>query len=342
MSSMKRNCQLALSAIVVSSMAASVEAQALPTRSGSAGWAARSAAETHCVSDRQGGRELCWQSSPGSVLTDIVETADGWVAAGHTNHRGRRELFVLSGNGQSIEQLPTPPAAKLPRGRPQLIADGDRLLGLVWLEGARQEELTVQAAEWLTGLWGSTTTLSPRSVGSQLAPSATVLADGRWLVVWTAYDGRDDETLWSAWDGEQWSAPARLHEENTTPDVTPTVLAVGSGALAAWSWLDGSDYRLRLAAFDGTGWHLLPPGRERGVVSPRLSASTGDALVTFSSVVPEAWTAIELDSQGNELRRAIVASGSTSDPLVEPAASGVAFDWSPAGSTLLGAWQDPP
>jgi hypothetical protein len=208
-----------------------------------------------------------------------------------------------------------------------LVTDGARLLGLVWLEGGRQEELAVLFAEWLGDDWGPVGTVSPAGTGSQVAPTVTVLADGRWLVLWTAFDGSDDETMWSVLDGVRASAPARLHEDNETPDILPAVLATRRGAVAGWSWLDGRDYRLRIASFDGRSWRLEPPRPGRGADGPRLLAAGDTSLHVTSTVVPEEWLVLELGPRGEVLRRAAVPVDRPDPPIVESTGGGVVLRW---------------
>jgi hypothetical protein len=311
--------------------------QTLQARSGDAAWRALSAGGNHCVADRDGDREACWPADPGSTLTDLAQIGDGWIAAGSTPGVPGSALFLVQGDGSRIERLAPPPGASASRGRPQLVTDGDRLHGLIWLEGETQEVLEVRAAEWLGTAWAPSETVSPVGAGSQVAPSATLLADHRWLVLWTAFDGNDDETRWSAWDGGQWSSPAPVHEDNTVPDITPSVLATGEGALAAWSWFDGRDYRLRLAYFDGKSWQERKVESGRGVAWPRLVTSRGDWLVSFSVVIPQAWVALALDARGRVMDRTEVASDATVEPWCDSAGFGVRFEW-PGEEPTVAAW----
>jgi hypothetical protein len=324
-----------LSLLSLALLAAPVGGQTLQTRTGDAGWRALTADGSHCVADGAGAREICWPADPGSMLSDIAQVGAGWIAAGATPGARGSRLFLVRGDGARIERLEPPPGASASRGRPQLLTDDDRLRGLVWLEGERQEVLEVRAAQWLGTTWTPPQTISPTGVGSQVAPSATLLADQRWLVVWTAFDGDDDETRWSTWDGERWSPPAPVHEDNKVPDITPSVLATGDGAVAAWSWFDGSDYRLRLAFFDGRSWQERKAESGRGVGSPRVTTSRGDLLLSFSSVVPQVWVALELDAAGHVVRRTELASGQTTDPWVDSLGYGVRFEWPGAAPTVI-------
>ncbi|MDH3403958.1 MAG: hypothetical protein OES32_04805 [Acidobacteriota bacterium] len=330
---------LRLASVALLLLAAPAGAELVQARSGERGWYARTDAGEACVADRGDGAASCWELAPGGRLSDLAETSDGWLAAGW-EHDGRDlDVFVVRASGAGRERLPAVPSRHSPRGRPRLVVEHGRLLGIVWLEGASQPVLEVRAAQWLDGAWGPVLTVSPRGVGSQVAPDVTVLEDGRWLALWTAFDGSDDETLWSVYDGASWSAPHRLHEDNAVPDITPVVLVAGGGAIAAWSSFDGRDYRLRTAFFDGRSWRLGPPLAGRGATRAELSLAAGSTLLRYHTVVPEEWVGVELDPRGRVLRRAALASGRLESPWVGSAGSGVTFRWPPAAE-VLAPWED--
>lgn len=319
---------LVISSVLALLLPALAAAQtALQAPSGSSAWWAADVADAICVSDREGERRSCWPQSVGR-LTDLRETTRGWIGAGEVSSAGYRDLFLVHDEGRGVEFLTPPTAGEVPRGRPVLLSDDSQLLGLVWLEGAAQAEFVVRAAQWLGDDWGEAVTVSPAGPGSQVAPTATVLDDGRWLVLWTAFDGHDDETVWSVRDNGRWSPPAPLNKDNAAPDILPAVIATREGAVAAWSWLDGSDYRLRTAFFDGSNWRLDPPFGGRGSLDARLVATAGTYLLSFQTVVPEEWVALELDEDGRALHRASVAVGEANGrPQVDFQGGGVVFRW---------------
>ncbi len=284
-----------------------------------------------CVSDRSGEVESCWTLAPGGRLTDLAEVGTGWLVAGYEHGGEDTDVFVLAGGDREPERLPKLPAREALRGSPRLVADDARLLGIVWLEGDSQPVLELRAAEWLGSAWGPVVTVAPRGVGSQVAPDVAVLDDGGWLAVWTAFDGTDDETVWSLYDGASWSPSSPLHEDNEVPDVLPVVLPTRDGAVAAWSSFDGRDYRLRTAYFDGASWRLEPPLPGRGAGRAELFAATGGILLRYHSVVPAEWVAVELDPRGRVSRRAAVESSRLEAPLIEALGWGVRFAWPLSG-----------
>jgi hypothetical protein len=317
-------------------------ADTLQARAGTTGSYAWSEAGRACVGGGDDAAELCWALAPGGRLSDFAETVEGWAAAGYELAGEATDVFVVAGSDRGIERLPTLPSREALRGSPRLVVDDARLLGAVWLEGDSQPVLEVRAAEWLDGAWGPVTTVSPTGAGSQVAPDVTVLDDGRWLALWTAFDGKDDETAWSVYDGKSWSTSRPLHEDNDVPDIMPVVLSTAKGAIAAWSWFDGRDYRLRTAFFEGDSWRLEPALDGRGAGRARLFQTTGVHLLRYHTVVPEEWVGVELDSQGRILRRAAVEARRMEAPLVENAGWGVTFRWPQAGEEVTAPWISAP
>lgn len=343
---MKSSYRLAPAVLALFLMPWALQADALQPRASSHGWYAWVEAGRACVTNHGSPLEACWDlapgGSPGGRLSDLAETADGWIAAGHSPTGEGMEVFLVRDRGRGLERLPTLPPGEAPRGRPRLVVDRQRLLGVLWLEGASQPALEVRAAEWLDGAWGPVATVSPAGVGSQVAADVTVLEDGRWLALWTVFDGADDETLWSVYDGTSWSSPSPLHEDNEVPDVTPAVLATPDGAIAAWTWFDGRDYRLRTAFFGGESWRLEPALRGRGASRPELVRSKGAHLLRYSTVVPEEWVVVELDDRGRVLRRAIFESATREAPLIDHAGWGVTLRWPLSGDEVVAAWLPAP
>ena len=140
--------------------------------------------------------------------------------------------------------------------------------------------------------------------------------DGSWLLVWAAVDGEDDEILWSVRREEIWSNPARVHRDNSVPDVTPALVAIDGGALAAWSWFDGNDYRLRQARFDGESWGEPEVFGEKGSLEPGYTVHGESVRLLYRTIAPPTWTVVELDRTGTKSRRAIWTGDIDERPLV--------------------------
>jgi len=291
-------------------------AQGLQAPVGVDEWRVETVGGMTCV---EGSREASRSCLPEGVpqLSDLVSTSMGWSAATATRDESGRDILVLINPGTGIEALPSPRGREASRGRPQLVSDGLSLLGVVWLEGERQSELRIMAAEWLGSDWGPTHLVSDNDDGSQVAPAVTVLEDGRWLLTWTAFDGEDDETVWSLYDGHRWSSTERLHEDNAVPDTTPAVLATRTGAVAAWNSFDGSDYRLRIADFDGRTWRLAEALPGRGAGAPVLLNRQGATLLVYSTVEPREWVGLGLGPRGEIRNRMAVERDTYEVPRVD-------------------------
>ncbi len=281
----------------------------------------------------------CWPALGGSV-TDLRAVDGGFLAAGYAALDGVTDLFLLRGDGERIEPLPVPEASGPPRGRPVTAVDDGRLVGLVWLEGRRQDRLTLRSARWLGDRWDDALLVAGPGPDSIVAPAVTVLADGRWLLLWTAYDGEDDETLWSLFDGAGWSEPLRLDADNPYPDITPTVVATPTGAVAAWNGFDGSDYRIRTAHFDGERWSEPRARAGRGADDPALCRRDDRLLLSYSTVLPAEWVFVELDDSGRQVRRAVVPSDNAHRPAIRWLPEGVALQWfDHEGEGAVAAWE---
>ncbi len=330
---------LALGALATAGVAsAQLRGTVVQAPEGEAAWYGVSGSETLCVFSLRAENETCWPSL-GGQLTDLRALEDGFLAAGYASQDGVTELFLVRGGGGRVEPLTVPPSSGVPRGRPQIVIGSDRLLGLLWLAGETQRELELHSAEWLGTSWSEVAVVSPRGPGSQVAPAVTTLRDGRWLAVWTAYDGHDDETSWSLFDGRRWSPPRRLHDENESPDITPAVVTTRSGAVAAWSTFDGHDYRIRTAFFDDRGWRLVDHQSGRGATDPQFQQRGGLLLLSYRTVIPDEWVFGELDTTGVELRRAIVSSSNAYRPAVRWGDGGVRLQWHDLdGDSAIATW----
>jgi acyl-CoA thioesterase-1 len=276
---------------------------------------------------------------PGAKLAAAAVLAGGWIAAGTVPDAagGGNELLLLAGvaHGEGAAAPAatfatlTPPAGRSGRllAEPLPLVDDGRLAGLVWLEGDDSRALGVRYAAWSGRAWSAPQTISAPGQGSQLALAAARLAGGSWLLTWSAFDGHDDEIVWSWGRNGSWTQPRRL-TDNRVPDITPAVAAAGRGALIAWSQLAGDGYRLLVARFlDGSFGEpeVVAPG---GSLYPSFEAAPGAGRyrLLYRTAQPRGWAALELDAAGRPQRQA-----ETGDP---PAAG-------PAGGAAVGALARP-
>ena len=287
------------------------------------GVSARSSpAEAQVALEVEAGAARIWVSSRAPEYLPIgreriarvaVAAEGGHVVAGEDLATG--DLFYLRQTETGTVELPTPPSQTELRSAPALLTEADRLEGTVWLEGASAMESGIMASAWNGTSFERVEVVSVPRTGPQLALSATVLEDGSWLVLWAGFDGTDDEIYWSRRERGVWSKPRRLNANNQVPDILPTVVATDGGALAAWSFYDGDDYRVRTAQWTGRGWKLDGALAGRGVGPASLETVAGRSFLTFQTVVPAAWHLVEFEA-GSDRRLAMFAEPYLEKPLI--------------------------
>jgi hypothetical protein len=247
-----------------------------------------------------------------STLALLDGLDGGWAVAGsYPDLTGGRRLFLLRGNDETARPLAEPPGQEgAERRGPVLLVDNGKLAGLAWLEGDGQRSLSVRAAAWTGKAWQPPQQVSWPGPGSQLALAGAVLDDGSWLLAWSAFDGQDDEIVWSRRIGETWLPVRRLSPGNSVPDITPALTSVtagGGGALIAWSRYDGHGYQLRTARFDRGEWRSERAGPAGSLYPTFLGGSDGIHLL-YMDAWPRAWSVLALDAEGRIEARASLAS----------------------------------
>lgn len=207
-------------------------------------------------------------------------------------------------------------ATYLPIADPVPVASADgELLGAAWLEGRSARQHAVAFASWEGTRWGPRELVAPPGPGSQLALTAATLTDGTVLLSWSAYDGEDDEILWSRRAGASWTPPRTVHAGNGVPDITPALVAPrkpapgGPQALVAWSRYQDGQYRVVVASFDGRSWSdataLGPPGS----LFPSFQATEDSLRLLFRTSRPRGWQVLELDAGARPRRSAQALTG---------------------------------
>lgn len=242
----------------------------------------------------------------------------------------RRDLFLGLLDGQGLHPLPSPAPApgtdQVRENAVPLVTSAGELKGLAWLEGDDRQRYTVRYADWDGKRWTETETVAATGPGSQLALAAATLGDGSRLLVWSRFDGHDDEIVAARFADGRWSPPSPLAADNAVPDVTPAVVAVPGGAIAVWSRYDGHDYRVVMARFDGRTWSapvwagpagstypaLAPAGRLDGASSRAAAA----VWLTYATSPARGWAVVELDATGRALRRGEVVAAPAARPVL--------------------------
>lgn len=295
-------------------LAAPAEVQSLQSGTGTTGWVLEARAGAATL--RHG--ELRQTLSPGgsAEFSDLAARGDAWMVAGNRKTiTGRSNLFVYLGQGDRRSELEMPPSVSHDRVAPVLLvqrseavaSSGQELLsgldlqGVAWLEGAGRKRYGVWFSAWSGDRLASPELVSPAGKGSQLALRGAALEDGSVLLVWTAFDGEDDEVFWSVRrprvepaEGARWSQPKRVSTDNRVPDIVPDLMADPDGARLVWSRYDGNDYRLMAAAFRSGSWSEPKVLGGPGSVYPRF-LDGNEAGVVFFSASDVGWRLIELD-----------------------------------------------
>jgi len=273
-----------------------------------------------------GGRNLRVPLPDRADLSAFAAIDGGWVAAGSVpDAAGGRKLILLRGNDKTATPLPEPPGQQGPRRQGAvLLVDGGRLAGAAWLEGNDDRSLAVRASLWNGKRWSAPERVSFPGPGSQLALTGAVLNDGSWLLAWSAFDGEDDEIVWTRRQGNAWLPVERLTADSV-PDITPAVTATpDGGALIAWSRFDGRGYQLRMARLAGNQWTDERPAAGSGSLYPAFLG--GSRLLYLDAAPPRGWSVLDLDPQGRVKARAKVTSA-LERPVVDVEGGQVRMRW---------------
>lgn len=316
----------------------------------------RVAGANYLVEDSRGAREV--RLPAGVEVEDLFELSRGAFLSARapvaTRRGASRDLYLAWLDDQGLHPLPTPAVARdedsdrvRENAVPIASADG-ALSGLAWLEGADRQSYAVVFSDWDGARWSEPKTVAPAAPGSQLALAGTTLADGSRLLLWSRFDGHDDEVVAARFAEGEWSPAVALDADNRVPDITPSLVAVPGGALAAWSRYDGHDYRVMISRFDGEKWSVPAWAGPAGSTFPQLAkwapgAADGSPLrggnpsawLTFASARPRGWSLVELDRAGRELRRGAVEGAPAARPAVVTLPTGeVRLRWAAGERTV--------
>ncbi len=278
-----------------------------------------------------GGAVRSVRAPAGGRVADVASVGDGWTLAGSRAESSGGQLFLLSDVGGVVREIGAPAVTPgVLTDAPSLLIEGGEIAGMAWLEGSGPRSLAVRLASLDGGIWSGARTVAPPAPGSQLALRSAVLGDGRWLLVWSAYDGTDDEILWTVGrPNGAWTPPSRIAGDNTVPDITPSLVATPEGAAVAWSRF-GSDgeYRVVLSRYDGSTWGDPVEISGPGGVRPALHRAEG-TLILYRTVEPDAWALTEIDPAGRPTRTATVPTDRADRPrLVAVDGEGAELAWS--------------
>ena len=215
---------------------------------------------------------------PGGTVSSFVVRDELWAAAAVVPRPDGGDLSLWIGEAGGARALPALPPRRSPvRHDPLPLLGAGGLAGVAWLEGDALDALAPWSARWDGERWRDVGPIAPLGPGSQLALTGAVLADGSWLLAWSAFDGTADEVVWSrrgAGPRASWSEPRPLPGGRGVPDVTPALRAEGRGAVLAWSRFDAGEYRLLLSRFGGEAWSAPRWVGEPGTILPSWEGET--------------------------------------------------------------------
>ncbi len=255
-----------------------------------------------------------------SEISSIADLPDGWLLAGFELAGERTELALWRATDAGVVRVAPPAASAGSEGAsrlwPVVVAGGQTAPGIAWLEGHDPRGYSVRWANWEGGAFGAPIEIAPPGPGSQVALSATRLEDGRTLLVWSAFDGTDDEILAAVGDGTSWSRPRRVGQANDVPDITPAVAAVPGGALIAWNRFHDGEYRVVLARWSDEGSRELAAVGPPGSLEPTFEAGGDVPFLLWLDALTDEWTLAELSDDTQLTERARMPGDSTHRPLV--------------------------
>jgi len=273
----------------------------------------------------------------GGRVESVAAVGSSWMVAGvRPAAAGGQQIWLRRGDRESALGPDSPPQPMA--DEPVIVTRETRLEGVAWLEGRDRQHLAVRYAAADGDGLASPVTVAPPGPGSQLALAAATLADGRTLLVWSGFDGHDDE-IWAAiGDGKSWSSPQRVASDNDVPDITPDVVAVAGGALVAWNRFDGREYELVVARFDGRQFSTPERLGEPGSLYPSFERSDdGRLAILFRDARRSTWSAVELSSRGKGGRVTRAALPAAERPLVQLGSAGAI--WSTGSRDSSSNWE---
>jgi len=287
---------------------------------------------------RANGQRLRLPLRRGERIEELIEFENGWAAAGSRTVGARRELVVVVDGAAGVERLRTvPEPIGAMRVRPVPLASATGFEGLAWLEGESPTEFEVRVSDWNGAGWEPPKTVGAGRPGGQAGLIGTVIEDGRWLLVWSASDGHDTDLVWTVREDGRWAKPRRLAAANSVPDITPSLVRVPGGALIVWAQRQGAGYRLQTARFRD-GWNAPRLLGSTSATYPRFAelADSGRFLVHRSV---DGWTALEVDADGREMRRAKITAERRERPVLSAAGGGIGLRWQRADRTRALHWE---
>ena len=226
-------------------------------------------------------------------------TAAGWPPAACRTRAAASALFLLRGNDSASRPLPEPPGqeGRSGAGRCSWWTAAGSPASPGW-RGTTAAPSPCAPPLWNGKRWQAPERVSFPGPGASSRSTGAVLADGSWLLAWSAFDGQDDEIVWARRRGRRLAAGARAsarqlrarhhpgphrHRGRRRPDRLEPLRRPG---------LPAADGPLRAREAGATSTPPPPPARS----TP--SSSARPRLLYLDAAAPRAWTVLDLDGRG--------------------------------------------
>ena len=103
--------------------------------------------------------------------------------------------------------------------------------------------------------WSDPEEIPTAGLTSNTGASIFVDQSNRPWIVWSGFDGTDDDIYFSRWDGEVWEAPSRIHIDNDTPDLLPIIVGnKDNHPTIFWYGFNGEKYVRYTSRWTGHCW----------------------------------------------------------------------------------------
>jgi hypothetical protein len=227
-----------------------------------------------------------------AIKLDLSDSGDGTLVAGWEPEGGPKRAFVAvrrNGRWGAAHPLPNPPGADA--FAPSVAVGADGTIAAAWqLLSPRGSEVRA-AFRTPGGPWRRAVLARARSAGDQ---NVAIAADGRVLVTWSqlASDDAVSEVGLATGDPRSgWSRPRSVSRDGGS---TPSVAALGTGAVVAWVRFDDADPesgRLMVSTISAAGEPARPTalsGAGGLAMTPALATNdAGDTVVAWSQRASE-------------------------------------------------------
>ncbi len=205
------------------------------------------------------------------------------VAVSSTNGSSSRiELFEMSGLRFQDPVVVSSGASRYGRF-PSLAVSPKGDVWVAWVDGAMASD-DILVSHGRNGRFEPPARVSARDETEDLVPQIALDGGGNPLVIWAGSDGHDDEIYFSRLVDGTFTKEARLHPDNSFPDITPALARDQKGVLhACWSGFDGKGYRVFYAAFDGS-WSrpMVLSQPDRAATLPTIGPLVSGAVAAWN------------------------------------------------------------